>query len=330
MSACLIDLSVVIPVYNSAPTIHTLLARLVNTLEKVTNAYEIILVDDGSQDQSWQVMEQLQALHKRSLVVVQLMRNYGQHNALMCGLGIAKGKYIITMDDDLQNPPEEIPKILQYIQNHNLDLVYGQPSTRNHSTWRNLGSKMVWRFHCIVFRHNISPTPFRILKHQVARSILFYNLNYTYLDGLLAWCTTRIGSVDVEHHARLQGRSGYSIRKLVELAFNLCANFSLIPLRLVSILGFMTAGCGFMASFYYFIQYIWNNISIPGYSSTIIAILILGGAQLLALGVIGEYIGRTHLNVNRKPQYLIRNIIHQEITQDSTPGHCEANHPTHA
>lgn len=301
-----LDLSIVVPVYNSAATLGILLERLTQVIGPLTQSYEIILVDDGSRDTSWQVMQTLRETFGSHLVAVQLMRNYGQHNTLMCGLGMARGEYVVTMDDDLQNPPEEIPKLLAHIKQHGLDLVYGCPSARNHAAWRNLGSNIVWHFYRTVFRNPVTPTPFRIMRHQLAQSVMFYDLNFTYLDGLLAWCTSRIAGVEVEHHPREQGSSGYSLGKLLSLALNLYTNFSLIPLQIVSGLGFVTAATGFLVGIYYLFQYLASSIAVPGFASTIIAILILGGAQLLALGVIGEYLGRLHLNVNRKPQYVIR------------------------
>lgn len=303
-----LGLSIVVPVYNSAGTLDKLLHRLTKSLGAITKNYEIILVDDGSQDDSWAVIQALKARYGEHLIAIQLMRNYGQHNSLMCGLGVARGEYVVTMDDDLQNPPEEIPKLLTHIQQHDLDLVYGCPSNRNHAGWRNVGSSIVRHFYHTVFRHRVTPTQFRIMRHQLAQSVMFYDLNFTYLDGLLAWCTNRIGGVEVDHHARTQGKSGYSLGKLLVLALNLYTNFSLIPLQIVSGLGLFTAASGFMVGLYYLFQFLASSIAVPGFASTIIAILILGGAQLLALGVMGEYLGRLHLNVNRKPQYVIRKL----------------------
>ena len=298
--------SVVIPVYNSAATLDQLHDRLSAVLGALKQSYEIILVDDGSADSSWAMMEALRARDPAHVVAVQLMRNYGQHNALMCGLETARGALVITMDDDLQNPPEEIPKLLAAIGKGDLDLVYGCPDDRQHAGWRNLGSAIVWHFYKTVFRNPVTPTPFRIMRHQLAKSVMFYDLNFTYLDGLLAWCTSRIGAVEVAHHARVAGKSNYSVSKLLVLALNLYTNFSLLPLQLVSGIGLLTACSGFLLGFYYMLQYLVSNISVPGFASTIIAVLILGGVQLLALGVIGEYLGRLHLNVNRKPQFVVR------------------------
>lgn len=303
-----LDMSIVVPVYNSANTLGFLLERLAAVMQPLSSNYEIILVDDGSRDDSWSVIQSQRASHDKHLVAVQLMRNYGQHNALMCGLGLARGEYVVTMDDDLQNPPEEIPKMLAHIRQQALDLVYGCPPEREHAAWRNLGSTLVLHFYRSVFKNHVTPTPFRIMRHQLAHSVLFYDLNFTFLDGLLAWCTSRVGSIEVEHHTRQQGRSGYSLGKLAVLALNLYTNFSLMPLQIVSGLGLLTATSGFAVGVYYLFQYFAANIEVPGFASTIIAILILGGAQLLALGVIGEYLGRLHMNVNRKPQYVIRQL----------------------
>lgn len=324
-----LDLSIVVPVYNSSCTLGNLLARVTTVISTMTQSYEIILVDDGSRDNSWAVIQSLRENCGEHLVAVQLMRNYGQHNTLMCGLTMARGEYVVTMDDDLQNPPEEIPKLLAHIKQHDLDLVYGCPSARNHAAWRNLGSSIVWHFYRTVFRNPVTPTPFRIMRHQLAQSVMFYDLNFTYLDGLLAWCTSRIAGVEVEHHPRAQGNSGYSLGKLLSLALNLYTNFSLIPLQIVSGLGFITAASGFLVGMYYLFQYLASSIVVPGFASTIIAILILGGAQLLALGVIGEYLGRLHLNVNRKPQYVIRHLDRSNsrgVEKNTTPEQMHANH----
>lgn len=324
-----LDLSIVIPVYNSATTLNSLLARLTQTIETVTLSYEIILVDDGSRDDSWVVIQSLRESYDAHLVAVQLMRNYGQHNTLMCGLSMARGEYVVTMDDDLQNPPEEIPKLLTHIKQHNLDLVYGCPNSRNHAAWRNLGSNIVWHFYRTVFCNPVTPTPFRIMRRQLAQSVMFYDLNFTYLDGLLAWCTSRIAGVEVEHHPRAQGNSGYSLGKLLSLALNLYTNFSLIPLQIVSGLGLITAASGFLVGVYYLFKYFASSIEVPGFASTIIAILILGGAQLLALGVIGEYLGRMHLNVNRKPQYVIRHFVGSNSQGVEETTNCEQTYAGH-
>jgi glycosyltransferase involved in cell wall biosynthesis len=303
-----LDLSVVIPVYRSASTVEQLICRISTVLASITQSYEIVLVEDCSPDETWQTIERVQLAYDDHVVAVQLMRNYGQHNALMCGLRLARGRIVVTMDDDLQNPPEEIPKLLDRLEDGTLDLVYGTTNERQHAGWRNLGASLVWRFYQRVFGGKVRPTPFRAMRRELAHAIQFYDLNFTYLDGLLAWCTTRIGEAVVEHHPRAVGSSSYSLSKLLVLALNLYTNFSLLPLQIVSLVGFVAALGGFSLGAYYILLYFTSSIAVPGFASTIVAVLVLGGVQLLALGVIGEYLGRLHLNVNRKPQYIIRQI----------------------
>jgi glycosyltransferase involved in cell wall biosynthesis len=303
-----VDLSVVIPAYCSEATLPTLVHRLRKTLEGMGRRYEIVLVDDGSKDGTWSVLSKLQTQHPE-ITAIQLMRNFGQHNALMCGLRHARGDLIVTLDDDLQNPPEEIPVLVAAIEEGDYDLVYGKYHRKRHGRWRNLGSAVVNIFYRLVFHLTVTVTAFRVMRRQLAQSILSYDLNFTFLDGLLAWNTQRIGEVPVEHEPRQDGRSGYSLRRLVLLAMNLFANFSLLPLQAVSLLGFMFSIIGFALGSYYLVLYFLDRLVVPGYASTIVAILVLGGTQLLALGVIGEYLGRLHLNVNRKPQYTVRETL---------------------
>jgi polyisoprenyl-phosphate glycosyltransferase len=305
-------ISIVVPVYRSQNVLPELCARLTKVLDGLGTEYEIVLVDDGSSDGSWDVLETLQKQYSKSVVAVQLMRNFGQHNALMCGFRHTQGQFVITMDDDLQNPPEEIPKLIKAIEDGGYDLVYGVPGRKQHAFGRNVGSRVVNAFFRIVFRLQVTTTSFRAIRRELLDSILSYNLNFTYIDGLLAWNSTRIGEVTVEHHARTSGRSGYSIAKLLTLALNLFANFSLLPLQFASIVGILASVAGLFVGGYYLTRALLNNIAVPGFASIIVAVMTLGGLQLLALGVIGEYIGRMHLNVNRKPQYTIRTIKRSE------------------
>lgn len=318
-----VDVSVVIPVYNSARFLPNLVARLMSVLQTETPQFEIILVDDGSTDESWDVLSELWTRYPSHVMAIQLMRNYGQHNALMCGFRQARGQYIVTMDDDLQNPPEEIPKLLSAIRRSGVDLVYGVYTQKKHAAWRNVGSALVRRFYKMVLKVSIEPTSFRIIKSKLLKSILSYNKNFTYVDGLLTWNTQRIEATLVEHHARLNGRSGYSISRLVVLSLNLFTNFSLLPLQLVSVWGMFVAVAGLLFGGYFLVQSLLSNIAVSGYASIIVAIMVLGGTQLLALGMIGEYLGRVHLNVNRKPQYVERQILCSDAEHMSTV--CETN-----
>jgi undecaprenyl-phosphate 4-deoxy-4-formamido-L-arabinose transferase len=197
-----------------------------------------------------------------------------------------------------------------------LDLVYASYDTKQHNRWRNSGSNTILFFYRTVFGSTISPTSFRIMRRELAESIFSYNLNFTYLDGLLAWNTQRVATVATKHEPRRSGRSGYSIAKLLMLALNLFTNFSLLPLQLVSAVGLMAASVGIATGVYFLAQYFLSHISVPGYASTIIAILVLGGIQLLAIGIMGEYLGRVHLNINRKPQYTERVVLRSNMSDE--------------
>lgn len=296
--------SVVIPVYNSEATLEDLYDRIQFVFKRITNDYEIIFVDDCSPDKSWQKLEGLRSKDNR-VRIIQLMRNFGQHNALMCGFHFAHGEYVITMDDDLQNPPEEIPKLIKKI-NEGYDLVYGEYISKKHNRFRNIGSGLIQILYKKVFDVKDNLTAFRIIKRELVESILRYDKNYVFIDGLLAWNTKKIGYIDVEHQERASGRSGYSINKLITLSMNMITNFSILPLQMVSIIGLLFAFVGFFMAVFFLMKKILFDISVTGYTSLIIAITFFSGIQLLTLGLIGEYLGRVHLNINNKPQFLIR------------------------
>ncbi len=299
--------SVVIPVYNSATTLEKLSERLQTIFKTISEDFEIIFVDDGSQDESWQKLKTLRSENSK-IRIIQLMRNFGQHNALMCGFRFVTGAYVITLDDDLQNPPEEIPKLINKI-GEGYDIVYGKYISKKHSRFRNLGSSLIQLVYKKVFGVHNHLTAFRIIRRQLIKSILKYERSYVFIDGLLAWNTKKIGFISVLHNAREDGKSGYGTKKLLTLSLNMITNFSIVPLQISSILGLLFAVLGFMMSGYFLLKKIIYDIPVAGYTSLIIAITIFAGIQLLTLGLIGEYIGRIHLNINKKPQYEIREQI---------------------
>ncbi len=315
-----VEISVVIPVYNSAEILPALYCRLRPVLTALGKPFEVVFVDDGSQDKSWCVLQQLQREDPSIVVAIQLMRNFGQHNALMCGFRQAQGKYIVTMDDDLQHPPEEIPKLLAAIEAEGLDLVYGAYDCKRHGPAKNFASRIVNLFYRFAFQSSVTVTAFRAIRRELLDTILSYSLNFTFVDGLLAWNTRRTGEVAVAHKPRAAGRSGYRFGKLLTLALNLFTNFSLLPLQLVTVCGVSAAIFGFALGSYYLVQYTISGITVPGFASTVVSILVLGGLQLLGLGIMGEYVGRLHLNVNRKPQYSVRQVLSADNNeQDGEP-----------
>ncbi len=298
-----IKYSVVIPVYNSETTLEELFNRLKSVFEKIEEEFEIIFIDDGSKDKSWQKLEDLHNNDER-VKIIRLRRNFGQHNAIMCGFHFVQGENVITMDDDLQNPPEEIPKLISKI-NEGYDIVYGKYISKKHNLFRNMGSSIIQIVYKNVFNLQNNITAFRIVKKALIQSILKYEKNYVFIDGLLAWNTNNIGNIHVLHLDRGHGRSGYRFKKLLTLSLNMITNFSIIPLQIASILGLLFSFLGFIMAVYFLAKKIIFDIPVAGYTSLIIAITFFAGIQILALGLIGEYLGRIHLNINEKPQYEI-------------------------
>jgi polyisoprenyl-phosphate glycosyltransferase len=305
-----IEISVVIPVYNSAQTLRELRERLEKVLrDLVGESYEIVFVNDGSTDSSWDLLNEMASTSDK-IVGVNLTRNFGQHNALMCGFSQAQGMYIITLDDDLQNPPEEIPKLFNEIQTGH-DVVYGIFDIKQHSKFRNLGSEFVQFVYRKTFNMNIRISSFRIIRREIIQRIMSYEKSFTYIDGLISWFTNNIGSVLVEHHQRQEGKSGYSLKKLMVLALNMVTNFSIVPLQIASLTGLVFALVGFGFGIYFLLKKALLGMSISGFASTIVSITIFSGVQLVTAGILGEYIGRIHINVNKRPQYAIRDIVNE-------------------
>ena len=304
-----IDLSVVVPVYYAEKTLDALVDRLSLVLNALGKSYEILLVDDGSRDESWRKIEQLNSNSPKTVFGVRLTRNYGQHNATMCGLRHARGEIVVTLDDDLQNPPEEIPRLIQELEERSLDVVYGVYDKKQHSWWRNLGSGLVSLFYRWVFRIDAQISAFRAIRSSVAMRMTEYNLNFTYLDGLIAWNTDRIGNLFVQHAKRTSGQSGYSLGKLLSLAFNMFCNFSVLPLQMLFYSGLFIAGLSLSLGLGYLYLYFAGQITVAGYTSLMISILFMGGIQLIGIGLLGEYLGRLHISANRKPQYQERTFL---------------------
>ncbi|PIQ85192.1 MAG: glycosyltransferase [Candidatus Omnitrophica bacterium CG11_big_fil_rev_8_21_14_0_20_45_26] len=302
-----IQYSVCIPVYNSHQTLETLYERIAATFQPITDRYEIVLVDDGSTDESWAALEKIKKRYS-NVKAIRLMRNFGQHNALMCAFRYATGEFLITLDDDLQVFPEDIPLLIKKMA-EGYDVVYGAYQKKKHSLFRNFGSGLVQWVYKKVFRLKENLTSFRMVRRQLIELILAYDLNYTFIDGLLAWCTNRIGSVEVRHQARQYGQSGYHLQKLITLSINMMTNFSIAPLQTASLLGVILSIAGFLLGIYFILNKILFGVPIMGFTATVVIITFFSGVQLLSLGLIGEYIGRVHLNINKKPQYLVRQTL---------------------
>jgi undecaprenyl-phosphate 4-deoxy-4-formamido-L-arabinose transferase len=297
-----IGLSIVIPVYRGAATI----GCLVDTLSQLRpeGGLEIVLVNDGSPDNSNEVCQQLVRRATVPLTYVEHARNFGEHNAVMTGLRLARGAYVITMDDDLQNPPEEVLRLYDHARQGNWDVVYTRYGVKQHAGWRNVGSRFA---NAVADRLLDKPkglylSSFRCMSALVVRSVTKYHGPYPYVDGLIMQVTQRIASIEVRHLPRAEGRSNYTLQRLVRLWLNLATSFSLAPLRLAIYAGAFMALLGAAGAFATIAEaLIWRDTP-SGWASTMTVLLIVGGVQSMILGVLGEYVGRTFLSANGKPQ----------------------------
>ena len=308
-------ISIVVPVYRSAETMRELVRRLTETAVALGEPYEIILVEDYSPDRSWSVIRDLAADDQR-VRGIRLSRNYGQHNAILCGIRAARFDKTVTLDDDLQNPPEEIPALLALLD-QDTDVVYGTPVTEQHGFLRDSASKITKlalqeAMGAEVARHVSS---FRAFRTRLREAFPAYRGPYVSVDVLLTWGTTRFAHTPVQHDARPVGTSGYTVRKLVAHALNMATGFSTLPLQLASFVGFVFTVFGLLVLAYVMVNYIANGPNnVPGFAFIASMIAIFSGAQLFALGIIGEYLARMHFRAMDRPTYLIR-----ERTDDEQP-----------
>jgi undecaprenyl-phosphate 4-deoxy-4-formamido-L-arabinose transferase len=309
-------ISVVIPVYNSHDTLDELAARLMQALPGLTSSHEVILVNDGSRDNSWQVIE---SLSEEYLWVrgINLMRNYGQHNALLCGIRSARYAITVTMDDDLQHPPEEIGKLLGPLR-EGIDVVYGTPMKPQHALWRKFSSYLIRLAlrGAMGIKNARNVSAFRTFRTSVRDAFANYHSPFVSIDVLLAWGTTSFSSVPVNHDPRSGGRSNYNFRKLLRQAINMTTGFTVLPLQLASLLGFGFAVFGFLVLIYVIGRFIIEGGSVPGFPFLASIVAIFSGVQLFSLGIIGEYLARMHFNLMEKPAYVVRVQSSEPESQD--------------
>ncbi|APJ04588.1 glycosyltransferase family 2 protein [Silvanigrella aquatica] len=302
-------ISIIIPVYGSEKIIESLIQQLYILLASYDN-YEVILVNDGSFDASWEVIQNLVRDH-HCLRGISLYRNFGQHNALICGIFAAKFDKIVTMDDDLQHPPSEIPKLLTQLEK-GVDLVYGIPMIDQHTLWRNFTSVYIkFLFAKVLNIKNASElSAFRAFRTNLRDSFSKVSLGpRPSLDVLLSWGTIKISSIQVMHNERYEGKSNYNFIKLFKYALSIITGFSTLPLRIASILGFVIIVFGVFLLSYVIIIYLKNHGVIAGFSFLASIIIIFSGVQLFCLGIIGEYLASLHNRTMGKPTYLIKEEI---------------------
>jgi glycosyltransferase involved in cell wall biosynthesis len=302
-------LTFVIPLYNSADTI----AAVVRDIEglQVPGGHEIVLVNDGSADATREVCRGLIDRARVPITYLEHARNFGEHNAVLTGWRHARGAHIVNLDDDGQNPPAEAVRLWEHAAKSGLDVVFGHYEVKQHSLWRNLGSRFTNRMTdwALDKPHGFYLSSFRCVTAFVAGEVVSYAGPYPYIDGLLLQITQRIGSITVRHEARTAGASGYTLRRLIRLWLSAWLNFSVLPLRAATILGLFTATAGLAA--FAAVVVLWVQDRGPGYGWgwVMAGLLIFSGAQLVILGLIGEYLGRMFLTVNQRPQSVVREAI---------------------
>lgn len=307
-------ISIIIPVYRSERILPVLVQKIFEVMRNTpyANNFELILVNDGSPDNSWQVIEQL-VKEYQFLVGICLMKNMGQHNAIMAGLRQGSGEIFIIMDDDLQHPPEQLPMLVAAIEAGS-DVCYTKYLNSKHALWKRAGSWFNDRIATILTgkSKDIYLSSFKALHQRVVNEIIKYDGPFPYVDGLILGVTRNITTISINHQPRHEGEGNYNLRSSISLWLKMATNFSILPLRVATILGMAIALVSILLILFVVVQKILYPEIPAGWTSLFIMILFMGGVQLCALGIIGEYVGRTYLNVNKRPQYAIRSVVKRD------------------
>jgi glycosyltransferase involved in cell wall biosynthesis len=312
------SISVVIPVYNSELSLTHLVERLEPVLAASAGKYEVVFVNDGSRDKSWQVIQTLAAA--RSWVRgINLRRNYGQHNALLCGIRAARFETIVTMDDDLQHPPEEIPLLLAKLD-EGFDVVYGFPERQQHGFFRDFASeitKLALRTSMGVetARHVCA---FRAFRAQIRDAFAAYHSPFVSIDVLLTWGTIHFSALPVRHDPRSLGSSNYTFKKLFTHAMNMMTGFSTLPLQIANLLGLLCTAFGGLIFLLVVARFLIYGTSVPGFTFLASTIAIFSGVQLFVLGIIGEYLARVHFRTMERPTYVVGHVTSTSTLRSDT------------
>ncbi len=302
------DYSIIVPVFNSCQSLDELFSQLDNAMKGLRKSYRVIFVDDGSSDASWEKLSLLQQKVPDKITAIRLARNFGQHNATLCGIAHADGEYIVTIDDDLQNPPSEIARLITTMQETDADLVYGIPADKKHSAARNAGSKVLKKGSKRLFSTKGEGSSFRLMKSALAKNLLNHQINFVYIDEIFNWYTNHIAFVNVDHRPRPYQQSNYTPRSLFSLLTNLVIYYTAIPLRLMVYGGFFSALLSFIFGVFFIYRKLVMDVPL-GFTAIIVAILFSTSVILLSLGVIGEYLSRIYMVQNRKPPFAIKEML---------------------
>jgi undecaprenyl-phosphate 4-deoxy-4-formamido-L-arabinose transferase len=301
-------ISVVVPVYKSQECVKVLLERIDESLRN--SDYELILVNDCSPDDSWEEIRKATQLNPR-VIGINLRKNSGQDSALMAGFSIVTGDYVVIMDDDLQHDPRDIKKLIQGLEERDFDVCFGLFDAKKQKLWKNLGSWFNGKMAEIVINkpRKIYLSPFKVIKREVVDEIVKYGGPYPYVDGLIFTVTENVTQIRVEHHNRFAGKTNYNLTRSLSVWAKLITNFSVFPLRIATVLGLLTATLGFLLAVFIFFRYFLAGERVEGWTSLMVVVLGVGGMILLAVGGIGEYVGRSYIRLNRRPQYCIKEKV---------------------
>jgi len=310
------ELSLVIPVYNGSRTIGLLVEQTVKIFG--ATSFEIVLVNDGSEDDSETVCAQLAKKFPQSVTFVHLSRNFGEHSAVLAGFTQARGRYVAVLDDDGQNPPEEVVRMLDELKRKNYDVVYGHYIEKKHSRFRNLGSRFNNLIATLMLHKpkDLYLSSFKVMNRFLVNEIIKYRGPYPYTDGLIYRVTRKIGQIPVEHRVSQSGPSRYTLRKLVRLWLNMFLNFSIKPLRISVYVGLLASCLSIIALIAILIDKLWitPNLTV-GIPTVLGSVVFFSGIQLMILGLVGEYLGRLYLDQTGTPQYVVRYTMHGGSTE---------------
>lgn len=306
----MIEISVVVTVYNSQPVLSELIARLTSTLEGTGDSYELIFIEDRGRDSAWTLLKAA-ALTDKRVRVARMARNFGQHNAITAGIYLSKGRYVVLMDGDLQDKPEIIPKLLAEIRQNKTEIVYVRRINRGESLFKRVTSRM---FHALFsrmsgIRVDAAIGTYRIMSRLVCDSYRQFGEVNKFVGGIFYWMNFPAGYLDVEYQARQQGRSTYNLIRLIKLAQLAIVSFSNKPLNLAVYLGFISSMLSFLLGAYFIFNKVFYQINLTGYSSLIVSIYFIGGIILMVLGIIGQYVGQIYDQVRARPEFLLQEKI---------------------
>ena len=302
------DFSVVVPVYNSEKTLLELNSRLFKTMEKMERSFEIIYVNDASRDGSWLVLKKIKPEFD-NVIIVNLYKNYGQHNALMCGFNKCSGEYIITIDDDLQNPPEEIPVLYDKIE-EGYDVVFGAYKHKKDVFYKNLGSYAVRKINHTIFHisKEIKISSFRMIRREVIAQIKRIKTPFPYVSGMILTVSNNVGNAVVNHEKRVYGSSNYNLKKLIHLSFNLFINYSSIPLKIIGYLGLIVSFLSFFTGAFFMGRQLWQGRAPEGWTSLIVLLSFYNTIILVIFFILGEYISRILREISHEKQYYVKEV----------------------